>query len=99
MASSADRPELKALAELEAVIAHVTEELAMWRRRALRAEARQPELGVGPDLVSTRERILELEAENTDLTARLTAARERVEHLLSRLQFLEEQVGAEEQTR
>jgi hypothetical protein len=99
LGSSADRPELKALAELEAVIGHVTEELATWRRRALRAESRQPELGMGPDLVSTRERILELEAENADLSARLGAARERLEHLLNRLQFLEDQVGTEEQTR
>jgi predicted nuclease with TOPRIM domain len=96
--SNADRPELHALRELEAVIGHITEELAGWRRRALKAET-QRELGVPHDVVGARERILELEQANTDLEDRLAGARERVEHLLTRLQFLEEQVGAEAQPR
>jgi uncharacterized protein involved in exopolysaccharide biosynthesis len=97
--SNADRPELHALGELEAVIGHITAELAGWRRRALKAETQRTALGVGHDVVGARERILELEQANADLQDRLVAARERVEHLLGRLQFLEEQVGLEGQPR
>lgn len=96
MASNADRPEFQALAELERVIGHVTEELAAWRRRALRAEAHRPDLDGEHDVVASRERIVELEAQNADFGARLAAARGRVEALLGRLQFLEEQVGTED---
>lgn len=95
MESNAARPELRALGELEAAIGHIAEELAGWRRRALKAETQRAELGVGHDAVGARERILELEQVNADLEERLAGARDRVEHLHARLQFLEEQVGAE----
>lgn len=95
MASNDDRPELRALADLEAVIGAVTQEVAAWRRRALKAEAGGAKAGATPDLASARERIQELEDENLELHHRLRTARERVEQLLSRLQFLEEQVGLE----
>lgn len=95
MASNDDRPELRALAELEAVIGAVTQEVAAWRRRALKAEAGRAQAGATPDLASARERIQELEDENLELHHRLRTARERVEQLLGRLQFLEEQVGLE----
>lgn len=97
MASNDERPELKALSELEAVIAAVTEEVGAWRKRALKAEASRARAGTAPDLAAARERISELEDENLELHHRLRTARERVEQLLSRLQFLEEQVGAEGQ--
>jgi predicted nuclease with TOPRIM domain len=95
LASNDDRPELRALADLEAVIGAVTQEVAAWRRRALKAEAGRAHAGATPDLTSARERIQELEDENLELHHRLRTARERVEQLLSRLQFLEEQVGLE----
>jgi len=95
LASNDDRPELRALAELEAVIGQVTDEVAAWRRRALKAEASRAHAGATPDLESARDRIEELEDENLELHHRLRVARERVEQLLSRLQFLEEQVGSE----
>jgi chromosome segregation ATPase len=95
LASNDDRPELRALADLEAVIGAVTHEVAAWRRRALKAEAGGAKAGATPDLASARERIQELEDENLELHHRLRTARERVEQLLSRLQFLEEQVGLE----
>jgi hypothetical protein len=97
--SNVGRPELRALGELEAVISHIAEELAGWRRRALKAETQRTELGAGHDVVGARERILELEQVNEELQERLVAARERVEYLLGRLQFLEEQVGLEGQPR
>ncbi len=99
MESNAGRPELRALGELEAAIGHIAEELAAWRRRALKAETQRAELGVGHDVVGARERILELEQVNADLQERLSAARERVEHLHARLRFLEQQVGVEGQPR
>jgi predicted nuclease with TOPRIM domain len=95
LASSDDKPELRALAELEAVIGAVTEEVAQWRRRALKAETSRSKSGVAPDLSAARDRIQALEEENIELHTRLRTARERVEQLLMRLQFLEEQVGPE----
>jgi predicted nuclease with TOPRIM domain len=56
-------------------------------------------LGVDHDAVASRERIKELELENEQMSGRLQAARSHVDELLARLKFLEEQVGAEEQTR
>lgn len=97
--SSEDRPEFQALDELRDVLHSVTEELAAWRRRALKAESDQTELGLGQDVVANREQVVALEAENTDMQQRLEAARSRVEELLTRLRFLEEQVAAQEQGR
>jgi hypothetical protein len=96
LASNADSPEYRALAELERAVGHLMEELATWRRRALRAEAHRTDLGSGHDVVGSRERIVELAGQNAELTARLAAGRERVEHLLGRLQFLEDQLSVEE---
>lgn len=95
MASHDDRPELRALTELETVIGAVTQEVAAWRRRALKAEAGRAHAGGTPDLATARERIEELEGENLELHHRLRTARERTEQLLGRLKFLEEQVGME----
>jgi hypothetical protein len=86
------KAEFEALDELESVVQHIAAELATWRRRALKAEAQRTELGVDHDAVAARERIIELEEVSADMSARLEAARERVERLLSRLRFLEDQV-------
>jgi hypothetical protein len=82
------------LEQLEAVLREVAEELATWRARALKAEsdgkgggARGPGRGDGDG----RGRSPELEAENRQLRARVDAARNRVQELLTRLSFLEEQ--------
>ena len=92
-------PEFAALEELEGVLRHLTDELAQWRRRALRAEAERSELGPGHDPVGARERIVDLEDENRALHERLDSARRRVHDLLGRLRFLEEQAAMEETTR
>ena len=94
--SNAERPETRALSRLEEVLGHLTDELASWRRRALKAEGRRAELG-DYDVVASQERIRELERENAELRRRLSLARDRVEGLLSRLGFIEEQVAIEEQ--
>ena len=90
------RPEFQALEELQEVLRGVADELAAWRRRAQRAEAM---LSEGHDAVVNRERLLELEAENRETEKRLAQARTRVEELLKRLQFLEDQMVLEDQSR
>ncbi|MFQ6046727.1 MAG: hypothetical protein ACE5PT_10295 [Gemmatimonadales bacterium] len=96
---SPEGPEFEALTELEEVIRHLTDELAAWRRRALRAEAELGELGAEHDALASRERIVELERENEELNQRVERARKRVGALLGRLRFLEEQVATEEPSR
>jgi predicted nuclease with TOPRIM domain len=91
-----ERPEFRALAELKDVLQHVTEELTAWRRRAQRAEGA---LGGGHDVLAEREHAVELEADNRAMRERLGAVRGRVEELVKRLQFLEDQMAAEEQSR
>ena len=99
MAYTYDRPDLKALNELEQLLRHVTEELAGWRRRTLRAEAELAEArasgGVvaGPELKSSRQRVVELETENQALRQRIEAAKERLRVLAARLSFLEQHGG------
>jgi len=90
--SSGEKPEFLALAELEDVLRQVPGERAAGRRRAQRAEAA---LGGDRDVVGSRERLTELEAENRWLNERLGAARVRLDELVKRLQFLEEQVAVE----
>jgi hypothetical protein len=84
-----ERADLRALEQLEAVLREVGEELATWRARALKAEADTRSAGTrsggagrveGESLSDTRQ-----------LRARLDAARTRIQGLLARLAFLEEQ--------
>jgi predicted nuclease with TOPRIM domain len=96
---SSDGPEFQALRELEDVLKHLTDELAAWRRRALKAEGERAELGADHDVVASRERIVELERENRELQERVERARKRVTDLLGRMRFLEEQVTMEESGR
>ncbi len=93
--SSSGQPEFAALADLQEVIKHVTDELASWRRRALKAEGERASLGVDHDAVAQKERIVSLQAENGELQGRLEAARARVQDLVKRLRFLEEQVAVQ----
>lgn len=96
MAESYERPDLKALTELEELLSHLGDELAGWRRRSLKAEADLQEIralggkAAGPELAQARKRIIELETENHGLHQRVEAARERVRALASRLSFLEQ---------
>lgn len=76
-----ERADLRALDQLEAVLRELGEELATWRSRGLKAE---PGRGGGS-------RSSELESENRQLRGRLEAARTRVQELVTRLAFLEEQ--------
>jgi chromosome segregation ATPase len=94
-----ERPDQKALADLEQVVQKLAEELAGWRRRTLKAEAELQDArahgGVlaGPELVQSRQRVIELETENQALRQRIDAAKERLQALAGRLTFLEQHGG------
>jgi chromosome segregation ATPase len=85
------------LDQLETILRHVADELAGWRARAVKAEGELKESGgrggastAKPD-AETRNRVADLEQENKTLRQRVEVARARVQDLLSRLTFLEEQ--------
>ncbi|MCH7489608.1 MAG: hypothetical protein IID05_02830 [Gemmatimonadetes bacterium] len=90
MESNGERPEFRALEELEEAVRQVSEELAGWRKRAHRAEG---SAGGDGDIVSAHERVVELESENENLRHLIEQARTRVTGLLTRLRFLEEQTA------
>ena len=94
-----ERPDLKALTDLEQVVHHLAEELAGWRRRTLKAEGELQQArangGVlaGPELTQARQRVVELETENQALRLRIDAAKDRLRTLASRVTFLEQHGG------
>ena len=94
-----ERPDQKAMGDLDQLLQHLAEELAGWRRRTLKAEGELQEVrangGVlaGPELTQSRQRIIELEMENQALRQRIDGARERLKTLAGRLTFLEQQSG------
>lgn len=97
MTSPYERPDRQELAELEPMIRAFGEELAAWRRRALRAEAelqearsQLPEAGQAVVPADVTQRLAALELEEAEMQRRLGLAREHVERLRTRLRFLEE---------
>ena len=94
-----ERPDQKAVLDLEQVVHHLAEELAGWRRRTLKAEAELQQArangGVlaGPELTQARQRIIELETENQALRARIDVAKDRLRALAGRVSFLEQHGG------
>ncbi len=97
MTSPYERPDRPALAELEPLVQSLGEELAGWRRRALRAEtdlqealAQAPSPGDVPLTAGAADRMASLDQEASELRRRLAAARDQVELLRTRLRFLEE---------
>ncbi|HUG27242.1 MAG TPA: hypothetical protein VMK53_03015 [Gemmatimonadales bacterium] len=97
MTSPYERPDREALAELAPMLQALGEELATWRRRALRAEAelqearsQLPASGEAVVPADITQRLASLEQEEGELQRRLGLAREYVERLRTRLRFLEE---------
>lgn len=86
MTSPYERPDRAALRAVTELAAAAEEELATWRRRALRAEAGALEAAARPVQPASPE----LEAEVAELRRRLEGARELVDLLRTRLRFLEE---------
>jgi hypothetical protein len=99
------RPEL-ALGEVEALVRHLGDELAGFRKRALAAESRLRDVeaagGTSPsdlDQIATlRERVAELERENAALRGRLGEAAGRTRQMLDRVHFLRQQAQGGERT-
>ncbi|MFN2570686.1 MAG: hypothetical protein ABR537_03590 [Gemmatimonadales bacterium] len=80
-----ERPEVRdAIDQLEAVVRDVAEELAGWRSRAQKAESELKSRG-------SPVKNPELESENKALRQRVEGARTRLQDLMQRLSFLEEQ--------
>jgi chromosome segregation ATPase len=94
-----ERPDVRAFVDLEQVVRNLTEELAGWRRRTLKAEGELQQArangGVlaGPELVQARQRVTELETENQALRVRIDAAKDRLQALAGRVSFLEQHGG------
>jgi hypothetical protein len=87
--------------EVAALVKALGEELATFRQRALKAEARVKELEAagGADLVDLTGRIGALEQENQTLLTRIEAATERTEGLLDRVRFTRQQTESAGETR
>lgn len=98
--SDQERPELRAVRELTTLVGHLSEEMAAFRRRALVAEARVRELEqtgtAGAEDRVLRDRIGELERENSALRGRLDGATSRTQAMLDRVHFLRQQLQGEE---
>jgi hypothetical protein len=92
------RPEIVAFRELEALVRHLGDELAGFRRRALLAEARlkeadQPGSSPSPKKhQDLQDRVTELEHENAALRGRLESATARTHQMLDRVRFIRQQV-------
>ena len=86
--------EKRAFAELDALVHHLAEELASFRRRALVAEARIKEIEEhegGPPSVDLAARVSQLERENGRLQAKLGVATTKAKQMLDRVKFLRQQ--------
>jgi hypothetical protein len=95
------RPDHPALAELEALVRNLGEEASVWRHRTLKAEAAlaklRDETGAlgGPELMESRQQVVQLERENEDLRRRVATAASKVSILAKRLAFLERDAVSE----
>jgi len=91
---SGDRPPLDvrdAIDQLEAIVREVAEELAGWRSRAQKSEAELKSTPRSTAAAGSAAPRSELESENKALRQRMEGARTRVNDLMQRLSFLEEQ--------
>jgi hypothetical protein len=96
--SAHERPETGALKELEALVRNLGEELAVFRRRAIAAEAQLKESPAPKGRAaapSARGAESELEIENETLKARLGRAEERVRQMMDRVRFLRQQLQSQ----
>ena len=94
MTSPYARPDIPSLVQLERLVEALEKELGAWRDKGLKADQDlTPGKGRSPgtaELLQARQRVGLLEGENHVLQQRITAAREQIEQLKSRLRFVEE---------
>ena len=94
--SANERPELRAFRELETLVRSLGEELAVFRRRAIAAEAELKDSGPGSTSrgksAALGERMAEVETENEALRLRLDRAEDRVRQMMDRVRFLRQQL-------
>jgi hypothetical protein len=94
--SASERPDLAAFKELETLVRYLGEELAMFRRRAIAAEAQLKDAGSSPRAESRGPRTArdgDLAAENDELRSRLNRTEERVRQMMERVRFLRQQLS------
>ena len=97
--SDKERPDQRAFSELSALVRHLADELAAFRRRALVAEARVKDIeaqegGVADGQLAAR--AAELERENERLREKLETAAVRAKTMLDRVKYLRQQTQAGE---
>lgn len=95
-----DTAEMRAYRELEMLVRHLGEELAVFRRRAIAAEAQVKDAAQGSGAKAGKsaafgERLTELEKENASLRARLERTEDRVGQMMDRVRFLRQQLQTE----
>jgi small-conductance mechanosensitive channel len=87
-----ERSELKAFRELEALVRNLGEELAVFRRRAMEAEAKLKDGGSAPQRAKSGSGPA---SEVEVLRTRLARAEERVKQMMDRVRFLRQQVQSQ----
>jgi hypothetical protein len=82
-----------AFRQLEQLVRHLGDELAMFRKRALQAEARVRTLEsvTQPGDLFSEQRVRAMELEAADLRARLRFASERTQRVLDQVRFVRQQ--------
>jgi hypothetical protein len=95
--SDPERPDAAAFRELQLVVRGLVDELAVFRKRALAAEAKVKgfESATGSS-ARTGARLAELEAENTRLRTQVERARSSSKGMLEKVRFLRQQAQAAE---
>jgi hypothetical protein len=88
--SDSERPEVTAFLELEHLVRNVGEQLSGFRRRALDAEGRLRQLGVGGSGKASQRAAEELK-ELAALREKLDRATDRTQQMLERVRFLRQQ--------
>ena len=94
--SATEPAELRAFRELEGLVRHLGEELAVFRKRALAAEAQLKDAGHDAPKIghAGAPRETDLEAVNRELRRRVEHAEGRVRQLMERVRFLRQQIQA-----
>jgi hypothetical protein len=86
--------DLRPIQELDALVRHLADDLASFRRRALVAEARLKEIESqdgGAANLELATRVNQLERENERLQGKLESATARARQILDRVRFLRQQ--------